>query len=904
MIGLCKQLYFKVLILLVLGGMGELLLFPSFSRANNIRMADSKSSIVKVEESSSADSVWLSFFLQWDNSWRDDFNWDAAWIFFKYRKDSGNWTHVFPAVSGHQINSGFAYMPGMTAVNGSVLGLFIYRSGQASGNTPVLECRVKCARSALGNLTPQDFNEAKAFIQLQAVEMVYVPCGSYYAGDEVSYLTLSDVNGKSVFIGSDNESRALYTSGTSGVTLSTSYPQGYTGFYIMKYEVSQEQYVRFLNTLTYAQQQERVPGLTSMTSGEYIFGSRSKADNRNGIIVAQVPGNNQAVYFACNLIQDENYSQNGDGKTIACNYMSPEDMMAYCCWAGLRPMSEMEYEKASRTRAPETAVPQAYAWGSTTITSASGVTNGGYRNEQPTGGNANNKNSLGPVRCGSFAKSTSTQESAGATFWGVMEMSGNLKEMCYNINYTNFSATTFGTGEYAVNRWSTNTAHLGVRGGGFTSADSLLRVSDRTEAAVNYFSPITKRDSTVGFRGVYSLNNAAISQGSLVGTPATVCPGQTVMVGDDGTAIKETVNGVPVVHNSFTYEWSVQEPGATKKLITGANNAVLNYSNLTTPGNYVFYRKVTGLFASNEVSTTVTVPNVSLNVSPMEGNIDACGSATLFTTTVTGTANSYNWLKGTTSLSTDAGYQVKRSDFGNTQGDYIIKCEAVINGCKLTVDNIEVHIPEIKTSSNETVPVCGDYSFTDTRDGETYCTVKIGSQCWMGTNLRYFRSEWAVNSDYNYPNNSVTNKAAFGVLYSWSKTMTDYGNGTDICPQGWHVPSDTEWQTLEATIASNLGISINTNSTGWRGDGLGTAMKVAETVNGYTFCSGSSCNSSGFNVRAAGHGGSGFGVYTYFWSSPASGSSAWRRYLSYSNTTVRRNTTSKSHRFSVRCLRN
>ena len=40
--------------------------------------------------------------------------------------------------------------------------------------------------------------------------------------------------------------------------------------------------------------------------------------------------------FANNLTNDSKYAQSDDGKTIACNYLSPEDMIAYCCWAGLR----------------------------------------------------------------------------------------------------------------------------------------------------------------------------------------------------------------------------------------------------------------------------------------------------------------------------------------------------------------------------------------------------------------------------------------------------------------------------------------------------------------------------------------------------------------------------------------
>lgn len=76
-------------------------------------------------------------------------------------------------------------------------------------------------------------------------------------------------------------------------------------------------------------------------------------------------------------------------------------------------------------------------------------------------------------------------------------------------------------------------------------------------------------------------------------------------------------------------------------------------------------------------------------------------------------------------------------------------------------------------------------TFTDSRDNQTYSWVKIGDQVWMSENLAYKTKSgeyWAYNNDTN-------NVPIYGYLYSWEIAQT-------IAPQGWHLPSQAEWQTL------------------------------------------------------------------------------------------------------------
>ena len=99
-------------------------------------------------------------------------------------------------------------------------------------------------------------------------------------------------------------------------------------------------------------------------------------------------------------------------------------------------------------------------------------------------------------------------------------------------------------------------------------------------------------------------------------------------------------------------------------------------------------------------------------------------------------------------------------------------------------------------------------TFTDTRDGKTYWTVKIGKQTWMAENLNY---EPQTGNSWCYGNTaSICGK--YGRLY-------DRSTAKDACPVGWHLPSRDEWDNLSQAVGGR-GERSEDGTISWRGAGL------------------------------------------------------------------------------------
>ena len=221
---------------------------------------------------------------------------------------------------------------------------------------------------------------------------------------------------------------------------------------------------------------------------------------------------------------------------------------------------------------------------------------------------------------------------------------------------------------------------------------------------------------------------------------------------------------------------------------------------------------------------------------------------------------------------------------------------------------------------------CGD---PVSYQGYDYATVLIGEQCWFAENLRSENYEngdaipaglsneaWETTSTgavavYGEGNSSCNNESTDGDGCDEAWSLNEYGrlynwyavdDARQLCPSGWHVPTDMEWLTMEMALGMSEG---EANSEGyWRGTNEGSQMK---TIYGWKN-GGNGTNSSGFAGMPGGNrqvtDGSFYnnGSWGTWWSSSPLGSNAWYRTLSFERPEVFRYVYTKNTGFSVRCI--
>ena len=439
-----------------------------------------------------------------------------------------NTGHTAPA--GSTIDAGLL-TPGTAfdATTNPALGVFMYRDAQGLGNNTFNNTQLRWNYGANGLNDNMVIN-----LQVYAVEMVYVSGGVDFnvgggGGNSIQFTSTTINTGIATTApsgtGSLGGQAGGYPTGQTAPT-SASWPNGYNAFYCMKYEASQGQYRDFLNSLTYAQQVNRTAVVPTSVAGTGALSSTNA--NRNSIDI-QTPGNATTLLpavYGCNLNGNTTYNEAADGEWIACNFLSYMDACAYMDWAGLRPMTELEFEKACRGNQP--AVSGEYAWGTNTVHAASyaALTNPGTDNELPNAPSTTNGNAAyvtttsvtgiqGPLRVGIFATASSTRVTSGATYYGIMEMTGNVTEIGVNIstvdgrNYTG----VHGDGGLSLNGHANATLWPGLTSGEVTAATGTGYYG--TEWSGGFFTVVggvsarnysntanAARNIATGFRGV------------------------------------------------------------------------------------------------------------------------------------------------------------------------------------------------------------------------------------------------------------------------------------------------------------------------------------------------------------------------------------------------------------------
>ncbi len=400
----------------------------------------------------------VKFTVSWNNSWRNDRNYDAAWIFLKYAGTSyqqASYRHAKLMNSGHQLL--LNHIPGSPApvleIPDDRIGLFIYPSAKYRGSVSwTIELALDTAI-----LREPGFNSGNRLMDVFGIEMVQIPQGAFTLGEADTAaawrnysLFISDGHGRpgglwkvsaekvSIPVGKEkgklyyNAQVALYQGDQKGVIPET-FPKGFHAFYIMKYETTQGQYAAFLNS---------IPNGASASRAN--FG-----------------GKDYYLYRGSIRFDNGRYAAGSPGRP--CNYFSWDDACAYADWAGLRPMTELEFEKACR--GPMNPIANEFPW------------------------NSNSKNKLQRIvnlddeliwlhNLKEIGLADNNREQFGASYYWVMDLAGSLWERCVTIGDSTGRSFqgTHGDGMlapygFASNadwpKGSTETAGFGFKGGGY-----------------------------------------------------------------------------------------------------------------------------------------------------------------------------------------------------------------------------------------------------------------------------------------------------------------------------------------------------------------------------------------------------------------------------------------------------
>ena len=343
---------------------------------------------------------------------------------------------------------------------GTHFGAFVHRNAAGSGTVTCTDMKLRWDLAAAGLPSADDID-----VTVMGVEMVYIPEGEFYLGSGgtegghfyappdsgAPFLVTSEAE---ITIGSD-PGNINATSALGAGSIPAAFPKGFAAFYCMKYEITEGQYVDFLNLLD--------PGIVS-----YYFQNQA-GNNRHTIAEAAGGGFESSA------------------PDRACGYLHWGRLIRYLDWCGLRPMSELEFEKVCR--GPKLPWINEYVWGNTTytaLTALDGTDGSGTETALPVEANAHLATNVpGPVRVGIFATGSATRESAGASYFGVMELSGNLYE--FVISVARVGARPYKGGHGDGNEYTNATLQFpasewdyGARGGHLTAPDTQSRTSDRT----------------------------------------------------------------------------------------------------------------------------------------------------------------------------------------------------------------------------------------------------------------------------------------------------------------------------------------------------------------------------------------------------------------------------------------
>jgi formylglycine-generating enzyme required for sulfatase activity len=417
------------------------------------------------------------------------------------------------------------------------LGIFLRRHDRGEGPARYEGITLRCRPEQGWPFAADEEGKSKISLAVFGVEMIYVPESPFHLGDpegkdgppscfwdvskekakasaggkvDRTYEVTSEAAIPLRRPGHGGGSALTFLTTTTGSpgdptgTIPAAYPKGFGAFYLMRCQVTQRQYADFVNTL-------HGPGRTS----RYSYWTES---------------------FRYSV-----YMTSSDGWRVvgrpdrACNWLSWMDGMAYAAWAGLRPMTELEFEKACRGPAPPVA--KEYAWGTTQAVRAEAILGSESDGRFLATGNASfdqrtfmgGDGGAGPLPGDAFgaamhnlrdfiykarpagweAPLPNARERSGASYYGVMGLSGNLWELCVTAGDKEGRSFTgehgkgrvdlFGTPDCKALGWpGADAKGMGARGGSWYTPKEKLMVADRSMGTG--LQGYTSRAHDLGFR--------------------------------------------------------------------------------------------------------------------------------------------------------------------------------------------------------------------------------------------------------------------------------------------------------------------------------------------------------------------------------------------------------------------
>ena len=367
----------------------------------------------------------VTFDLSWNNSWRAKWtepaeknvtgkplpveSWDAAWVFVKFRPSE---ERVFSHASldldaaRHQKPAG-ATLDVVASDDGlKGLGVFIYRAAVGNGANQFKGVKLRWQHAA------DKADPAKAELSVHAIAMVYVPEGPFhykgpwedhpFADGHTHPLTLIDnpdptQPGGRPGLGPNADPVVV----TDTTPTCETYPNGYRPFYIMKYSITEGEYARFLT--------EQAPNLEEAHYNDWRYGALKYDDARRfadlygllGYTISFIPG--EGRYEA--EVPDR-----------PANLLSLPDIQSFMACAGLRPPSDLEYDKSCR--GPRAVARAEEAWAPGTCAPAAGL---------PSFVSGQMRKDVLPERRAFWP---------GASYWGIQDlsMSGCVHEWPFVAN--------------------------------------------------------------------------------------------------------------------------------------------------------------------------------------------------------------------------------------------------------------------------------------------------------------------------------------------------------------------------------------------------------------------------------------------------------------------------------------